>query len=210
MMTWRIRVVGLSEKRLAKSMHPRGSVILACFHENAMPGTLSHPGQGVACLVSHSKDGDLVAFVCEKIGLKAVRGSSSRGGRAARDEILDLLLSGGVAAITVDGPRGPRRVPKPGVVDLSKKSQAPILPLSVCVNPNWILKKTWDQSRIPRPFSRVLLHYHEPLVVPPNCEGAEFVSNQDSIHEILQRGDQELASQFESYWRSSSPMPEVF
>jgi lysophospholipid acyltransferase (LPLAT)-like uncharacterized protein len=210
MMTWRVRVIGFDRRRRAAACHPRGSFIFACFHENASPGTLSHPGQGIACLVSHSKDGELVAFVVERIGLKAVRGSSSRGGREARDEIIDGLEEGTPVAITVDGPKGPRRVVKSGVVDVAKKSGAAIIPLACAIDRAWILRKTWDQTRIPKPFARVVIRYGEPIMVPEASEGEAFEALKLRVQEALHQDDEVCLGDFESLWSRGRPMTQSF
>ncbi|MCX6124178.1 MAG: hypothetical protein NTV34_05435, partial [Proteobacteria bacterium] len=71
MMTWRIRIVGLEHRREAVSKNRSGSFILASLHENAIGSVLSHPGQGIACLTSRSKDGEFVAFICKHFGLRS-------------------------------------------------------------------------------------------------------------------------------------------
>ena len=200
MMTWRVRVVGMDRRRKAVAENPRGSFILATFHENAIGGVLSHPGQGIAVLCSQSKDGEIVAYLAQRIGLKAVRGSSSRGGKEARDEMLDLVRSGTSAAVTVDGPRGPRRKAKPGIVDIARKSGAPILPICCAADRSWVLHKTWDKTRIPKPFSKLVVFYGDPMSVSQNCQGEEFDRVCGELDSILVRDDAETHSKVLELW----------
>lgn len=200
MLTWRVRFAGLDNRRQATAANPHGSFVLATLHENAIAGLLTHPNQGVACLSSKSKDGEIVAFVCEKVGLRTVRGSSSRGGKEARDELVDLLNQGVSAAITVDGPRGPRRIAKSGIVDVARKSGARVVPITAMGAAAWVLRKTWDQTRIPKPFAKVLVRYGTPIFIPPDTEGPRFEAFQIMISNALCRDDEMAQVQFEKMW----------
>ena len=62
-----------------------------------------------------------------------------------------------------DGPRGPRRVAKPGVAILSVRSQTPILPCVFIARPAWRLH-SWDKTAVPKPFSTVIAAYGEPIL----------------------------------------------
>ena len=200
MMTWRIRVVGMDKRRKAIAENPRGSFVLATWHENAIAGVLSHPGQGIAVLCSQSKDGEIVAYIASRIGLKAVRGSSSRGGREARDDMIDLLRSGTSAAVTIDGPRGPRRKAKPGIVDVARKSGAAIVPITCIAKDCWTLSKTWDKTKIPKPFSKLLVHYGEPRFVSVDCEGEDFEQVCTVTSQTLDREDEMVRVNFDALW----------
>jgi lysophospholipid acyltransferase (LPLAT)-like uncharacterized protein len=201
--TWRVRVVGLDRRRMAVSESPSKSFLLATFHENAVAGLLTHVGQNICVMASQSKDGEIVAFVCDKIGLKTVRGSSSRGGKDARDGMIDELLAGFSGAITVDGPRGPRRVPKNGIADIARKTGVPVVPISCVADSAWILNKTWDKTRIPKPFARVIVFYGEPIKVPKDLEGEHFQGALSVIAQSLIRDDDVVGLRFDELWSGS-------
>lgn len=200
MMTWRVRVVGMEKRRRAVAENPRGSFVLATWHENAIAGVLSHPGQGIAVLCSRSKDGEIVAYLAHRIGLVAVRGSSSRGGKEARDEMIERLRTGTSAAVTIDGPRGPRRKAKPGIVDVARKSGASIVPITCIAEHEWMLSKTWDKTKIPKPFSKLLVHYGEPRFVSVDCEGDDFDQVCLLTEQILDHEEAMVRSNFEALW----------
>jgi lysophospholipid acyltransferase (LPLAT)-like uncharacterized protein len=62
--------------------------------------------------------------------LKAVRGSSTRGGVEALRELIRLGRSGVDLVVTPDGPKGPAQVAKMGVIQLARASGLPIVPLT--------------------------------------------------------------------------------
>lgn len=126
----------------------------------------------ISVLTSASKDGALIAQTVRRFGLGAVRGSSSKRGAQAVAELVDCLKSGSDVGITPDGPRGPKYQLAIGPVRLSQITRTPLV--SIIVNPlkSWKLR-SWDQFRIPKPFSVVEVSFGEPLTIDPNAEDLE-------------------------------------
>ena len=167
--TYRFRVIAPDNKDLATSMHPKGAFIIASWHQNCFAGILAHAKQNICLLVSPSFDGDLVGTLARKLKMKAVRGSSSRGGRAALEQLVELTSQGSKAAFTIDGPRGPLYSVKKGVFELSARSGAPVLPLLTVADRYWVLHRSWDKFRIPKPFAKVYVIYGKPFHVDKNA-----------------------------------------
>jgi lysophospholipid acyltransferase (LPLAT)-like uncharacterized protein len=114
-------------------------------------------------MASRSNDGALAAGIVHQLGLVATRGSTSRAGRAALEEMEETVRSGGApfAALTVDGPRGPWREVKAGVVTLARRLQVPIIPITSSCRRAWVLR-SWDHMVLPKPFTKVVVAYGEP------------------------------------------------
>ncbi|MBF0363082.1 MAG: lysophospholipid acyltransferase family protein [Oligoflexia bacterium] len=176
--SYRFKYVGKENLLLAQnSNEPKNKLnnhLVACWHEHMVGALLSHLGQTYCLMASLSKDGEWAAIVVKKMGYIAVRGSSSRRGGAARSEMLESVLRGIPAAITVDGPRGPRRVCRAGIVDIAMKSGVPIVPLVLVASREYVFKKSWDQFKLPLPFAKVIVYYDTPIVVPSNLSEEEF------------------------------------
>ena len=115
-------------------------------------------------LVSLSRDGDLQNEIFQASGYHVIRGSTGRRGVAATREALHALASGGVLAMTPDGPRGPTQVVQTGVVYFAQRSGKPIVPTGISAYPRWILG-SWDGFLIPKPFARARWVYGDPLYV---------------------------------------------
>lgn len=115
-----------------------------------MPG--ARPARG-HILASGHRDGRLVGAVMSGFGVSVVHGSTARGGTTALRRCLTLLREGASVGITPDGPRGPRRVPAPGIAQLAALSGAPVLPCAAQVSRQWTLP-SWDRMVIPKPFGR--------------------------------------------------------
>jgi lysophospholipid acyltransferase (LPLAT)-like uncharacterized protein len=116
-----------------------------------------------AILVSHSKDGEMMARGARYLGYHVVRGSSSRGAVGGLIALIKASRDGHHAALAVDGPKGPRGVCKPGVVYLSQKTGVPLLPVGVAVSRKFIFEKTWNKVYLPLPLSRQVLFFDRPL-----------------------------------------------
>ncbi len=114
----------------------------------------------IHCLISTSNDGAWLSAFFETMGLRAVRGSSSRGGREAASELVRVLRAGHDAGITPDGPRGPVHVCKPGALVIARRAGVRVVVVGVAYESAWQLG-SWDKFLLPRPFSRVRLAMRE-------------------------------------------------
>ncbi len=148
-----------------------------------------------AAMFSRSADGELAARCLAPFGLGAARGSTGKGGRRALDELLDWVRRGVIdhPALTVDGPRGPWRVVKPGVVELARALGRPVLPVSFSATRVWTLR-SWDRMVLACPFARVVAAVGEPVTVAPDepveIATARVAAALDALTEAL---DLELA-----------------
>ena len=113
-------------------------------------------GKRLYALVSASKDGAWLAAFFEVVGLRTVRGSSSRFGREALHSLAEKLEQGEDIGITPDGPRGPCYDLKGGGVILARKTGATTILVGMRFDHAWRLA-SWDRFYLPRPFSRIAL-----------------------------------------------------
>lgn len=143
-----------------------------------------HRDQGVAAMVSLSRDGDLTAAVLHKLGYRSVRGSSSRGGNKAYHGMLEAVRGGCAGAIIPDGPRGPARVLKPGALYLAQQAGVPIIPLSAAARPARRLQ-SWDRFLLPFPFARGVIVYGEPIEVPRDLPAHQIEQKRRDLERTL-------------------------
>jgi len=123
------------------------------------------PSNGLAAMISASKDGGLLAEVLNKFGVQAVRGSSSRRGRQALLESTTWLEKGFHIAITPDGPRGPRYKFQDGALALAQVTGAPLVPVAIRIQGK-ISLRSWDRFQLPLPFAKCHLRFGPPVFVP--------------------------------------------
>lgn len=160
--TWRYRVVNGEPLR---DLRQRGvPVVLALWHGQMLVPLWHHRGQGIAILISEHRDGEIIAQVAHALGLRTVRGSTSRGGGRALVGLTRELTAGHDIAVTPDGPRGPAESFAAGTVVAAQRAGAPIVAIGVHAPRAWRLR-SWDRFVIPKPFSRVNIAYSDPTYV---------------------------------------------
>jgi hypothetical protein len=131
---------------------------------------------------SDSFDGEYTGRIIRKFGFVKVRGSSSRGAVRALLGMRKAVEEGATVAFTIDGPKGPRYVAKPGPVVLARATGAPMVAFHIALENPWVLK-TWDRSMIPRPFSRALMRVSTQIHVPEGIKDTD----RDAYHAQLQQ-----------------------
>jgi hypothetical protein len=158
-----------------------------CFwHRCVIPATYRCRNNQIAVMTSRSFDGEYIARVIRKFGFGAVRGSSSRGAVGALLGMRRELELGRSVAFTIDGPRGPRYVAKPGPVLLAKKTGAPIDCFYIALERAWVLN-SWDRMMIPKPFSRAVFYASGPISVPPDAGDEQMTALHQQMQETLER-----------------------
>ncbi len=164
-------------------LHP---VIYVFWHRCVFVATHFFRHRNIQVMTSSSFDGEYIARIIEKFGYGAVRGSSSRGAVRALLGMHTQIERGESVAFTIDGPRGPRYLAKPGPVLLARNTQVPILPFHIAVEKAWLLR-SWDRFIIPKPFSRVLVRLGRLLRVPSEADSAAAAEYQAQMQATLDR-----------------------
>lgn len=161
-------------------------VIYAFWHRAVFASAWMWRNSGIAVMVSRSFDGEYIARIIQKLGFVAVRGSSSRGGGAALLGLKSHLEKGLPVAFTIDGPRGPKYVAKPGPVLLSRASNLPMAAFYVAIDEAWVLN-TWDQFVIPKPFSKALVRVSPKMWVPSDADDQQMADFHRQLQTALER-----------------------
>lgn len=163
----RVQVVGW--KNNLKALAYKKPILYLCWHGSQVVPLAFYRGRGIIILTSLSRDGDIQDMSMKCLGFRTVRGSSSRGGARALLGLIKQIKTFGAAAITVDGPRGPYHIAKPGAVLLAQKCDAVILPVGVAHSACHRLK-SWDKFEIPLPFSKSVLVTGDPFQISPDLK----------------------------------------
>ena len=167
-LSWRIRLV--HEERWRSLYAARQPHVFLLWHEALLPLLWQHRRQGIAIVVSEAREGRYLSDFARSLGYRSLHGSSTRGGTRALLGAVRELQAGHAVAFTPDGPRGPRRELKPGVVAAAQRGGAPIVPLHAEADRAWRLH-SWDRFMIPKPGARVWISYGHPFEVAPGEDG---------------------------------------
>jgi lysophospholipid acyltransferase (LPLAT)-like uncharacterized protein len=187
----------LDEEHIMHALEENKKVVIAILHQR-MFGVIGYAQRfgrfALAAIISQSRDGDMIAQVVTRLNFHPIRGSSSRGGKEALDALISYLADHQAAVHAVDGPRGPKGIVKAGIIRIAQRSEALIYPIYISIDRAWILK-SWDNFLIPKPFSRLLIRWGEPIQVPKYLNDVEFESlrREIEVHLLTNHARDDLA-----------------
>jgi lysophospholipid acyltransferase (LPLAT)-like uncharacterized protein len=178
--------ISIEEGGPAQSDLGNGPVIQSFWHRCVFPAVYMWRDRGIGVMTSQSFDGEYIARVIGKFGFEPVRGSSTRGGARAFRGMRRVLEDGRTVAFTIDGPRGPAFVAKPGPVSLARATGAPLVMFYIALSDAWIFN-TWDRFMIPKPFSKALMRVAKIIEVPADADEAAIELFQAELQAALER-----------------------
>jgi lysophospholipid acyltransferase (LPLAT)-like uncharacterized protein len=183
--TLRYEVLGW--QRAERVYAAKKQCIWAFWHRVIIPVAWWRRNHGVVVMNTTAFDGQWTRKVIEWLGFGTAQGSSSRGGLRGLAVMARRLEEGLDCAFTIDGPRGPRYVAKPGPVMLARKTGCPILVFHVGVERGKTFEKTWDQFLMPKPFSRTLMLFGTPIYVPKDASSELMEAKHAEMQRELER-----------------------
>jgi lysophospholipid acyltransferase (LPLAT)-like uncharacterized protein len=126
--------------------------IFAFWHDHLLLMLHARYRKPITVLISQSKDGEIMARIFDYYDVESARGSSTRGGSGALREMIRAARQGKNIVFTPDGPKGPRRIAKEGVVVAAQATGLPIAPIAFAAKKKscWGRGIGWS-SRIPSP-----------------------------------------------------------
>lgn len=173
-------------------------LIYTFWHREIFAATWFWRRRGIVVMSGHNFDAQYTRRAIEKHGYGTARGSASHGAVRALVGMVRAIRHGSDTAFTIDGPRGPRFVAKPGAVMLAKATGAAILCFHIRPARSWVFSKSWDQTEIPRPFSRAAIFIAPPITVPSDADdagqAAKLAEVQAALDSLVRQGDEWLAS----------------
>ncbi len=162
----------------------RESGIVTFWHGRLLMMPFGYPGQTATILISQHRDGEYITRIAQRLGFLVERGSATRGGARAFRQLVYALKEGRNVAVTPDGPKGPARRVKSGVIELSRLSGKPILPVGCGAWPCMFLR-SWDRFMVPSPFARIVYVWAPPLTIPSELSKVEAERFQDQLASVL-------------------------
>jgi len=157
----------------------RARMFYAFWHQKLLLLMPSFGNWHTAIITDVSWAGEIITKILENFGYFTIRGSSKRRGVEAILNMKKAVEQGYSGAIATDGPRGPIYKSKPGILYLAQKLKYPIAPTTVSANKAWLLKQTWDEFFIPKPFAKCYIAIGKPI-----CK--EAINGQLNVEELDQ------------------------
>ncbi|MBU1055182.1 MAG: lysophospholipid acyltransferase family protein [Proteobacteria bacterium] len=168
----------------------KGNVILGSWHRHIIfVFYFFRKIKNGIIMVSRSKDGELISRVGHRLGYATARGSSSKGGRDALRTIITFIKKAGKETIfcgtAVDGPKGPARILKKGLLVLAKSTRSYFIPMACSGTKVITFHKAWDKTIIPYPFSHMIIKFGEPIMIPKDISEDELERLRANAENIL-------------------------
>lgn len=183
--TLRFEIIGVHN---AIQIRDEGEAGIGVFwHRCIFPAAWFWRKRGIVVMNTVHFDGQWTRRVVERLGFGTVQGSSTRGGIEALAAMSERLAEGRHVAFTIDGPRGPRFVAKPGAVILARRTGAPISPFHIAAKRGLTFEKSWDLFRLPLPFSRAVIVFAPPVRVPVDTDNETMTEKQAEVQAALDR-----------------------
>jgi lysophospholipid acyltransferase (LPLAT)-like uncharacterized protein len=183
-MTIRKQYIGGEELLACWKRHQQ--VILVFWHSRILFMPFPYQGHKACIMNSIHRDGEIITRVIRRFGIRAVRGSSTRGWIGGLKGMLEAYRHGYDLIVVPDGPRGPRYRAKPGVLQLARATGAPIFPIT-CSAAWKFTVPSWDRLIVPLPFSRVRYVAGPQILVPPDASAAQMEEKRQELEETLTR-----------------------
>jgi lysophospholipid acyltransferase (LPLAT)-like uncharacterized protein len=161
--------------------------IWAFWHRVIIPIVWWRRNHGVVIMNTTAFDGQWTRKVIEWLGFGTAQGSSSRGGLRGLAVMAKRLGEGVDCGFTIDGPRGPRYIAKPGPVILARKTGCPVMVFHIGVDRGKTFEKTWDHFLLPMPFARTVILFAPPIYVPPNATPDQLEAKHAEMQAQLER-----------------------
>jgi len=176
----------------------QGQALFAIWHEsNLVAATAAYRLRTTKRVISFSTRGFrgiVMNTMLEAMGsgVIALPAESNRAEAAKlAKELARIGREGSSLVVSCDGPTGPHRVAKAGVLIVARESGIPIQPWAVAVRPAWRLNGRWDRHLVPVPFCRMRVEEGEPIRIAPRevlkPRLAELQSALDHVQSLADR-----------------------
>jgi lysophospholipid acyltransferase (LPLAT)-like uncharacterized protein len=194
-LTWRFETI-TEEGAIARPYGEGAGAEIYCFwHQCVLPCAIYFRRSGATILISRSFDGELITRILGLFGFHAVRGSSSRNAREGLLGLKQVLESGRPAIFTADGPRGPIYRTKMGPIKLAQLTGAPIGAFHLEPEHAWTVQ-SWDRFLIPKPFTRIVVSWARPTLVPADLPADEFETKREELNAAIERARRSALQHF--------------
>lgn len=181
--------------------YPKEKCIFALWHAHQCGVFSCNLNRKTIIMVSNSKDGEIISRAANSVGVETVRGSQNRGGAKASLELIKKIKEEDYnGALTIDGPKGPNRVVKKGIIEIARMSEVPIVP-AIWWSPQkqFIKAKSWDEFRFPLFGTKLVMKFGEPISVPQNPSDEEIEQIRLEVGNKLKELYEDVKTNYKEY-----------
>lgn len=184
--------------------YPKEKCIFALWHAHQCGVFSCNENRKTVIMVSSSKDGEIISRAANAVGVETVRGSKTRGGAKASLELIKKMQQQDMnGALTIDGPRGPKRIVKKGIIEIARMAKVPIVPAIWWSRQKTFVKfNSWDEFRFPLIGTKLVMKFGEPIYVPEDIDEIETEKIRLKIENDLNDLYKDVKTNYEKYLKS--------
>ena len=158
------KIIVKGNNNYIKMIEENKSIIFSVWHGHLLSIVYDLRNLKINALAGTHKDADLISQIATKWGWNMIRGSSKKDGAIAYKTMLRLLYqsTNTMLFITPDGPSGPPRIPKNGIIGLAQSCKVGVIPITVQYTKSWGFKN-WDTFYVAKPFGSISINYGKPI-----------------------------------------------
>ena len=174
------------EEHYKQLIEQRKSVIISIWHGRVLTFVKQLAYKKYYAVAGTHFDAEIIARICANMGWNVIRGSSSDKGKEAYEAILNTLNQpGSVVAMTPDGPKGPAKIPKAGLVKAAQRTGAFIIPAAAHSTRRWGFTN-WDTFYVAKPFGRIEMIYGKPISFSKDEQFVDCLAKVKEAMDILE------------------------
>lgn len=186
--------------------YPKEKCMFALWHAHQCGVFSCNLNRKTCIMVSSSQDGEIISRAANAVGVETVRGSKTRGGTKASLELIKRIQNEDInGALTIDGPKGPNRVVKKGIIEIAKMANVPIVPAVYWSPQKRFLKfNSWDEFRFPLIGTNLVMLFGNPIEVPQNQTEEEIEKIRLKIENDLKELYEDLKKNYKKYLKQKN------
>ena len=186
--------------------YPKEKCMFALWHAHQCGVFSCNLNRKTCIMVSSSQDGEIISRAANAVGVETVRGSKTRGGTKASLELIKRIQNEDInGALTIDGPKGPNRVVKKGIIEIAKMANVPIVPAVYWSPQKRFLKfNSWDEFRFPLIGTNLVMVFGNPIEVPQNQTEEEIEKIRLKIENDLKELYEDLKKNYKKYLKQKN------
>lgn len=181
--------------------YPKEKCMFALWHAHQCGVFSCNLNRKTCIMVSSSKDGEIISRAANAVGVETVRGSKTRGGAKASFELIKRIQNENInGALTIDGPKGPNRIVKKGIIEIARMAKVPIVPAVYWSPQKRFLKfNSWDEFRFPLIGTNLVMLFGDPIYISENPNEEEIEKIRKKIEDDLNRLYADLKKNYDTY-----------
>lgn len=161
-----LKIVEIEETPLADLRKKGFSIIYALWHSQTFVPFYNKRKDKVVLLTTAARRGQILNSAVKNFGYQIVHlpgFKAQKNWLIQINKLIGFIKNGYDTGIVLDGPDGPAYQIKPGIFFIASRTGCPIIPSGIGVAKKIKLFWRWDRYWVPRPFTKAIILYGQPL-----------------------------------------------